>query len=82
MPGELTKDMVVGEIRRQMLLMQFDVPVINESGDVVGTTKSPPTGAGIEQFATSIGTAIFNILKTQVIVDVTTTGGPGTGKIR
>lgn len=82
MPGALVKEQVVALVRAEMLKMQFDVPVIDSEGNVVGTTKSIPQGDGINQFSEAIGSALYEVLKTQVIVDVTTTGGPGTGLIR
>ena len=82
MPAALTKEICVNLVRAEMLKMQFDVPVIDQNGNVTGTTKAPPSGDGVNQFANAIGTALFNVLKTQVIVDVTTTGGPGTGIVR
>lgn len=82
MPQPITKELCVNIVRAELLSMQFDVPVIDENGNVTGTQKTPPSGDGLNQLANAMGGAFYKLLKENVIVDVATTGGPGTGVIR
>jgi hypothetical protein len=83
MPAPLDINLVINEFRTQYSNMTFIVPVMDESGNQTGTTEMKASGAGIEEMAKASGTAVFNILKTQVqvqTVDAVVVGGvAGTG---
>jgi hypothetical protein len=82
MSQPITKELCVSVVRTELLAMRFDVPVIDENGNVIGTQKTSPSGEGLNQLASAIGGSFYKLLKENAIVDVTTTGGPGTGLIR
>ena len=83
MPAALEKDLVVNEVRTQLSSMKFTVQNFDAYGNLTGTTSTSPSGEGIEQLAQAIGTALFNVLKTQVavtsVVAVVVGGVPGAG---
>lgn len=72
MPGPLIEPAVIAEIKTQLANMEFVIPIFDQQGHQTGTQTIHPMGPMIEQLSNALGTAIFNILKQQVLIQVTT----------
>lgn len=81
MPAPLIKELVIQEVKTQLLNMQFEVDIYDSNGNFVGKEIRKATGPGIEQYSIAIGTAMFNILKQQVSIIGTSSSGPVFGVV-
>lgn len=79
-PGPLDIGNVIGEVKSQLQGMTFTVTIPGQPSQQVH-----PTGPMVEQMSNALGTAIFNILKQQLLINVqtavtvSTPAGPGAG---